>query len=109
MIRRPPRSTLFPYTTLFRSQQVVRAARYLGLPAILFTRQNVEVPLPWLARRRRRRMLRRIKGAIAGSGAAAALLRRGGAGLPPAGVPPAGVPRATPPEAKHPDGGARGC
>src|SRR2546422_3415042 len=23
MIRRPPRSTLFPYTTLFRSQQVV--------------------------------------------------------------------------------------
>src|SRR2546430_5990211 len=24
MIRRPPRSTLFPYTTLFRSQQVFR-------------------------------------------------------------------------------------
>src|SRR3712207_7204021 len=24
MIRRPPRSTLFPYTTLFRSQPVVR-------------------------------------------------------------------------------------
>src|SRR3712207_8931246 len=24
MIRRPPRSTLFPYTTLFRSAQVVR-------------------------------------------------------------------------------------
>src|SRR2546430_9376213 len=24
MIRRPPRSTLFPYTTLFRSQQVLR-------------------------------------------------------------------------------------
>src|SRR2546426_6286287 len=24
MIRRPPRSTLFPYTTLFRSRQVVR-------------------------------------------------------------------------------------
>src|SRR3712207_7478882 len=24
MIRRPPRSTLFPYTTLFRSQQVVQ-------------------------------------------------------------------------------------
>src|SRR5258708_11906435 len=28
MIRRPPRSTLFPYTTLFRSQ----AALYAGLP-----------------------------------------------------------------------------
>src|SRR3712207_8627775 len=26
MIRRPPRSTLFPYTTLFRSVQAVRAA-----------------------------------------------------------------------------------
>src|SRR5258706_5749299 len=26
MIRRPPRSTLFPYTTLFRSQQVRRAS-----------------------------------------------------------------------------------
>src|SRR2546427_10810166 len=24
MIRRPPRSTLFPYTTLFRSQEVLR-------------------------------------------------------------------------------------
>src|SRR2546425_7287473 len=27
MIRRPPRSTLFPYTTLFRSESVVSAAR----------------------------------------------------------------------------------
>src|SRR5687768_17666068 len=26
MIRRPPRSTLFPYTTLFRSQQVAQLA-----------------------------------------------------------------------------------
>src|SRR2546425_3367042 len=25
MIRRPPRSTLFPYTTLFRSQKAIRA------------------------------------------------------------------------------------
>src|SRR2546429_9585895 len=27
MIRRPPRSTLFPYTTLFRSRKKVRIAR----------------------------------------------------------------------------------
>src|SRR5256886_8985277 len=27
MIRRPPRSTLFPYTTLFRSRELVRPAR----------------------------------------------------------------------------------
>src|SRR3712207_7821493 len=30
MIRRPPRSTLFPYTTLFRSREV--AANTIGLP-----------------------------------------------------------------------------
>src|SRR5687768_17814941 len=29
MIRRPPRSTLFPYTTLFRSLQVVGGDRHL--------------------------------------------------------------------------------
>src|SRR5256885_10394453 len=28
MIRRPPRSTLFPYTTLFRSWQLLRRGRY---------------------------------------------------------------------------------
>src|SRR2546430_11178083 len=27
MIRRPPRSTLFPYTTLFRSRTMLRASR----------------------------------------------------------------------------------
>src|SRR2546429_6573742 len=27
MIRRPPRSTLFPYTTLFRSRKQIRGAR----------------------------------------------------------------------------------
>src|SRR3989442_10372912 len=29
MIRRPPRSTLFPYTTLFRSHQALRAQQAL--------------------------------------------------------------------------------
>src|SRR5258708_27559029 len=32
MIRRPPRSTLFPYTTLFRSTRVRRATTGFGLP-----------------------------------------------------------------------------
>src|SRR2546422_8484849 len=32
MIRRPPRSTLFPYTTLFRSGGVLSAT--IGLPAV---------------------------------------------------------------------------
>src|SRR2546421_1022699 len=31
MIRRPPRSTLFPYTTLFRSQRSIRVAERLGM------------------------------------------------------------------------------
>src|SRR3712207_7480432 len=31
MIRRPPRSTLFPYTTLFRSRSGLRAGRPGGL------------------------------------------------------------------------------
>src|SRR5260370_26114703 len=30
MIRRPPRSTLFPYTTLFRSELVPRIQRHVG-------------------------------------------------------------------------------
>src|SRR3712207_7593993 len=29
MIRRPPRSTLFPYTTLFRSQELLDKSRHL--------------------------------------------------------------------------------
>src|SRR3712207_9574554 len=33
MIRRPPRSTLFPYTTLFRSPLRCRAHRLLARPA----------------------------------------------------------------------------
>ena len=35
MIRRPPRSTLFPYTTLFRSSEVVAIATFIknaGVP-----------------------------------------------------------------------------
>src|SRR2546422_4998620 len=31
MIRRPPRSTLFPYTTLFRSPAITRMRRPLGV------------------------------------------------------------------------------
>src|SRR6266852_5287194 len=47
------------------AQQVVRAARHFQLPTVLFTHQNVDVSLAWLARGRRRRLLRRLKGATA--------------------------------------------
>src|SRR5258708_29880766 len=33
MIRRPPRSTLFPYTTLFRSRHDIRPPRAVDTPA----------------------------------------------------------------------------
>src|SRR2546427_6343395 len=41
MIRRPPRSTLFPYTTLFRSPEPVGVRRRLEVPGLY--------PLPELA------------------------------------------------------------
>src|SRR3712207_7298463 len=34
MIRRPPRSTLFPYTTLFRSGAITAVLGFLWLPVI---------------------------------------------------------------------------
>src|SRR5258707_11104222 len=37
MIRRPPRSTLFPYTTLFRSEHALLAAGYLVASASTLT------------------------------------------------------------------------
>src|SRR3712207_7139498 len=55
MIRRPPRSTLFPYTTLFRSRRrrgrVVRRAR-LGVPPPERRRPRCGAPLGVAAARR---------------------------------------------------------
>src|SRR2546430_4851440 len=40
MIRRPPRSTLFPYTTLFRSQRIrQKISRKLGPECVLVERR----------------------------------------------------------------------
>src|SRR3712207_7467082 len=44
MIRRPPRSTLFPYTTLFRSREVPRPRQH-ALRALL-PRAHPTVPVP---------------------------------------------------------------
>src|SRR3712207_7627706 len=50
MIRRPPRSTLFPYTTLFRSGlspvpqvEVVHHGRFLGRVDLAFPEQQVAI------------------------------------------------------------------
>src|SRR5258708_9152588 len=45
MIRRPPRSTLFPYTTLFRSVRTMRASvLVLGPLVARFGRARVSMP-----------------------------------------------------------------
>src|SRR3712207_8732608 len=49
MIRRPPRSTLFPYTTLFRSRSLLPSARE-GF-ALLARREAALPPDRWGARR----------------------------------------------------------
>src|SRR3712207_7984128 len=49
MIRRPPRSTLFPYTTLFRSRQ-----RHHAPPSSCLSRAVSRPPGHRLSRRRRR-------------------------------------------------------
>src|SRR3712207_8267180 len=41
MIRRPPRSTLFPYTTLFRSRHTVRPRRRAAGPVAARVRRQV--------------------------------------------------------------------
>src|SRR5687767_15547516 len=52
MIRRPPRSTLFPYTTLFRSGQV-EVLHHVGIRTVLVHGGGTEssaldsVPPPW--------------------------------------------------------------
>src|SRR2546430_7096867 len=54
MIRRPPRSTLFPYTTLFRSHSLnvpaVSTAQHVGLEAVVRTARDVGFTSPMAAR-----------------------------------------------------------
>ncbi len=88
---------------------MVRAARQLKLPAVLFTHQNVAVPLPWLGGWRRNRTLRRLRGAIAGSEGAAALVRGLVPGLRVGVIPQLGVHVPTEPQHEYHDGLAIGC
>src|SRR3712207_8950803 len=43
MIRRPPRSTLFPYTTLFRSTALAKESGAIVLPNILSSRIHLKI------------------------------------------------------------------
>src|SRR2546422_7078242 len=40
MIRRPPRSTLFPYTTLFRSRTALKIIDSAGVGVLVYLRQE---------------------------------------------------------------------
>src|SRR3712207_8699171 len=60
MIRRPPRSTLFPYTTLFRSDELARADEVADADARadgLGERRGVDHPLGAIEREHRRQGL----------------------------------------------------
>src|SRR3712207_7610713 len=54
MIRRPPRSTLFPYTTLFRSRTVERARQAVGRVTSRASQRKVLVVILHLLHRPRR-------------------------------------------------------
>src|SRR3712207_8367381 len=55
MIRRPPRSTLFPYTTLFRSRPVPESVVMMGGGRLLSSQVNTDIGSPrhvsWSRRR----------------------------------------------------------
>src|SRR3712207_7153881 len=48
MIRRPPRSTLFPYTTLFRSMVAIHARSYGTIFSTLCSSQQIEEAHDWV-------------------------------------------------------------
>src|SRR3712207_7402400 len=53
MIRRPPRSTLFPYTTLFRSEFIHPSLRYSMLEALPVESAGI-LPCSWFHAQRQR-------------------------------------------------------
>src|SRR5258705_7562839 len=61
MIRRPPRSTLFPYTTLFRSVHTAKRDGWLGASCSSLLRTAViSLGAPWLRSGRLRRALHAV-------------------------------------------------
>src|SRR3712207_8345034 len=66
MIRRPPRSTLFPYTTLFRSALV--GGLHPGRPVVLVAHSTGGLITPlWLDRRRRAGQVAPVAGLVLNS------------------------------------------
>src|SRR5258707_7590755 len=85
MIRRPPRSTLFPYTTLFRSiskqgDRYLRRILVVGAIAVLRRAQENPGKYPWLTQLLARRPFKVVAVALANKMARTvwALLAHGG-------------------------------
>jgi glycosyltransferase involved in cell wall biosynthesis len=97
--KRPDLVQIEEEPTTAAAQQVIKAARHLDIPVVLFTHQNVDPRLPMLERWGRRRTLRRLKGVVAGSQAGAELVRREVAALPVAVIPQLGA--GVPPDPLH--------
>src|SRR5256885_5548575 len=94
--------------TSVAARQAVAVAGHLGIPAVLFSADNLSRRLPLFTRWRRRRLLKRLRGLIAGSVAAAELVQREAPDLPVAVVPQLGVPVPTTPEHQPHEGLAIG-
>jgi len=94
--------------TSIAARQAVTVAGRLGIPAVLFSSDNLSHRLPLFTRWRRRRLLRRLRGFLAGNTAAAELAQREAPGLPVAVVPQLGVPVPTTPEHQPHEGLAIG-
>src|SRR3989442_5453065 len=78
--------------TAVAARQAVAVAARLGIPAVLFSADNLSRRLPLFTRWRRRRLLKRLRGLLAGSAAAAELVQREAPALPVAAGPQVGVP-----------------
>src|SRR3712207_7950793 len=76
MIRRPPRSTLFPYTTLFRSPRKLDSSLYSGLRQTpgrkVLVRSLQHVTRVWQVATRAQQTSQREKGRARASGIVAA-------------------------------------
>jgi len=94
--------------TSVAARQAVTVAGRLGIPAVLFSADNLSRRLPLFTRWRRRRLLKRLRGVLAGSVAAAELVQREAPNLPVAVVPQLGVPVPTTPEHQPHEGLAIG-
>src|SRR2546427_9029718 len=93
MIRRPPRSTLFPYTTLFRSRWLLTVARIephkgvdtvlQALPAILARAPDVHYAVAGAGAAAERAKLERLAGQAGGGRGGEVFCGGGGRRLPP--------------------------